>query len=129
MVNPESTEDTPKRKDLNDTLFCLIASETIEILIPLVILITYATAYYGPNANILLTIGNDYWDYGKIDNIMDFAGPLFKMLFIDVGIAAISGVILWASCNINYIQEFSRVVKKYWLWMGLKFAMNLGKVK
>ena len=48
---------------LKKSVQILVLSESLEIVIPLAYLLCFVIAYYGPNADILGNIKNDYWQY------------------------------------------------------------------
>ena len=48
---------------LKTSVQILVLSECLEIVIPLAYLLCFVIAYYGPNADILGNIKNDYWQY------------------------------------------------------------------
>ena len=46
----------------------LVLNETIEILVPLAFIVSYATAFYGPNYDKLGSVGCNYWTFQKVEN-------------------------------------------------------------
>ena len=52
-----------KLQKLKKSVQILVLSECLEIVIPLAYLLCFVIAYYGPNAEILGNIKNDYWQY------------------------------------------------------------------
>ena len=47
----------------------LVLTQIIEYIIPLLYGIILLLAFYGPNAEIIGNVKNDYWQYEKIDNV------------------------------------------------------------
>ena len=108
----------------------LILNETIDIVVPLAYITTFTVAYFGPNSEVLGNIGNDYWSYQKVD--FDKIGTLFifamKMVLIDLVSAVISAILLLKCVNINAIQEYCKIMKKYWPILALTAVLNMNKV-
>ena len=73
----------------------LVLCEILEILVPLVYLSTFLIAYYGPNANILGNIRNEYWHYHAVDDVGRLMATVLQMFFIDFSSIIIGGFFLW----------------------------------
>ena len=48
------------------TMDSLALKELFEVLIPSVYSITFIIAFYGPNAEVIGNVKNDYWQYKKV---------------------------------------------------------------
>ena len=105
----------------------LVAMETIEILIPLAYSIGYATAYYGPNARIMIGVKNTYWGNTEQD-IKEILTPVFKMAGLDTCGTIIIGVLLGLICQINFLDEVCTILKKYWIILSLMMGAELAVV-
>ena len=53
----------------NPALFCLTLKEFMELSIPAVYCASFLMAYYGPNAEVLGNVKNDYWQFEKVENV------------------------------------------------------------
>ena len=99
----------------------LVTAELLEGFIPIIHGICMALAYHGPNANLLANIGSSHWGE-EIDDI----GPVFISMIIlfsfDTFSAAVTSVWLWMTLNVNLLQEFQKVLGKYWFFMVIKLA-------
>ena len=111
-----------RKKNLNVTKLILI--EIIEGFVPIIYGACMAVAYYGPNAHILATVGNNYWS-----KEMEDIGYLFLVMFglfaFDTLSAGINSFCLWKIVNINMAQEFCRMFEQYWFFMAVKLSYNM----
>ena len=117
-----------EQKELNDAMAGLVMGESFEILVPFSYLITFISAYYGPNAFILGNIRNSYWEYSEVDDVAAVIIVSLKMFSIDLGIGIITGLILLLFCRINFLQEFCKFLKTYWAWIALRIGAMLIRV-
>lgn len=120
------TED--RRKEMSESIAGLILGESLEVFVPFSYLITFFSAYYGPNAYILGNIRNSYWEFKAVDDVGAVVIVTLKMLGIDFGICVVTGLILWIFCRINFFQEFCKIMKTYWAWFALRIAAMLVRV-
>ena len=115
-----------KKLETNETqqnfeLVHLVAVEIVEGFIPIIHGICIAMAYYGPNANLLTNIGTSYWG----DEIDDFGLVFISMmvlLIFDALFAVVTSLWIWKTMDIDMLQEFQRVLAKYWLPMVINLA-------
>ena len=102
-------------------LTTLIITEMIQGLTPIIYMIYMALAYYGPNAHLFSNIGNNYWN-DEIENI----GPVYLTMTILFGVDMLSFFItvicFWKIAKIDVLQEFCRMIGKYWYYMAIILA-------
>ena len=103
----------------------LILAELTEGIVPLAYAITFAMAYYGPNATILGNVKNDYWAYEKVDDISHMFRMLFLLFAVDTVSVLFNALLLWKAINVNLFKEFSIILGKYWFFVATKLAMLL----
>ena len=106
----------------------LLLNEIIEIMVPVTYICTFTIAYYGPNSEILGNVRNDYWAYQKVESITTLFTFALQMALIDLLSAVFSGVLLWKYCRLNFLQEYCKVMKKYWPILTLTAVVNINKV-
>ena len=106
----------------------LLLNEIIEIMVPVTYICTFTIAYYGPNSEILGNVRNDYWAYQKVENITTLFTFALQMALIDLLSAVFSGVLLWKNCRLNFLQEYCKIMKKYWPILTLTAVVNINKV-
>ena len=122
-------ENARKMVEIRKTLSRLVLDETLEIFVPFCYLVTFLSAYYGPNAFILGNIRNDYWDFVAVEDVGNVVAVGFQMFGIDVGITLFTAATLYAFCKISLFDEFCKLMKTYWSWMGIRIALILFRVR
>ena len=106
----------------------LILGEAVEFLVPIAYMATFSIMYYGPNAEISGNIRNDYWQYTKVNDVLDYFTAALQMTFLDLTSIVISAILLWKFCAINMVQEFMSIIKRYGLLSMIFIALLLNKV-
>ena len=124
--NKEIVEKIKAKKD--EMLDELIQSEAIEIVVPVGYMTTFLLGYYGPNYGILGNIGNSYWQFKRVDDVLALFEGAFQFLAIDLLGMLISFASFWIFCNINVVRSYCKLVKKAWPIMALKLMFLLNQV-
>ena len=106
----------------------LLLAELIEGITPMVYGICVAIAYYGPNSRILGNIGCSYWSYKKIEDISILFGTMLLLFSVDILSVLINSVCLRKIANMNMIQNFYQVLRKYWFYMAIKLAYYMSSM-
>ena len=109
--------------------FDLVITELIEIMIPLIYGMSYATAYFGPNAHLMRNVGSDWFGGEVMKNLQHFYIVLLELFTIDLICMCLTALSLYNFCNLNVLQEFCKLLKKYWWMMMLQFSgivLNFG---
>ena len=120
-----------QRRHLNELDYYvskLILIELLEVLVPVSYVITVLIAYYGPNAEILGNIRNDYWQYESIDDIWETVMVVLIMFIFDGLSAVISGFMLWRVCSINILRKTTKLIKELWPVIAVNIANYLNYV-
>ena len=75
--------------------------------------------------SLFLAVKNDYWGNKPVDDI----GYLFQTMLLLFGVDTLSilvnGLILFILTNVILIQEFNRIMAKYWHFIAIKFALGM----
>ena len=109
-TNPNNTKTTK-----------LILAELVEGFTPMTFAICMIMAYYGPNAELFVNIGSNFW--GKpIEDINYVFGMMAVLYTVDTISAAINSIIVWKVTKINMLQEYCKVLSKYWIFMVIKLS-------
>ena len=124
----DSNKSGKERKELKEALAGLVLGEALEIFVPFSYLIWFLSAYYGPNAFILGNIRNSYWDFKAVNDVVVVITVTLKMFSIDLGIGIVTALILWVFCRIDFLQEFCKLVKRYWALIALRIGSILIRV-
>ena len=100
----------------------LAVSELSECHGPLFLLITFAIAFYGPNAGLIAGISNDYWSNFSIDDIDVTLKTMILYFFVDFSSLIFCALILWVCCRINLFAALAEVQKEFGIGMSLILA-------
>ena len=109
---------------LHTKLNRLIMVELIEGFTPIIYGVCILMAFYGPNAKIFSNIGNTYWSQA-IKDLAPLLLTIIGLFAIDTLSVIINSICLWKMANINVIQEFCRVIRKYWLTIAIFLTANM----
>ena len=115
-------------KELDYLISKLILIELLEVLVPVSYVITVLIAYYGPNAEILGNIKNDYWQYEAIDDIWESIKVVLVMFIFDGCSAIIAGFMLWRICTIDVLRKTSKLIGDLWPVIAVNIANYLNYV-
>ena len=96
----------------------LLINEIVEIIVPIAFIGTYASAYFGPNKDVIGDVGCNIWQYGRVKDIRSLFIPVVQMALIDSGSLILAGIILWHFCRINILQELGPIVRKCWYYVA-----------
>ena len=95
-------------------LQALVIKETLELMLPISYCLILIISYFGPNAEIMGNIKNDYWQYQKIENISIPLTKIGLFLIADILRVTISTLILKINCKIDFLSEYARLMAVYW---------------
>ena len=87
----------------------LIINESIEFTIPITYLFALLIAYFGPNAEILGNIKNNYWQYTAIEDLDESLKWIALLFFVDLSSLVISFVLLQCFCKINLFRMYLQI--------------------
>ena len=107
------------KAEKQSAIISLITAEVIEILIPFAYAMTYATAYYGPNAKIMTGVKSTYFDQMPVTDIQSVLSFLFLMCGVDALGAVFIAILLWLFCKINYVKEYCKIMKNNWITLAI----------
>ena len=123
IVNDKNIENICIEKQRTVTKLTL--AELTEGMAPIVYAVGFSMAYYGYNGTILGNVKNGYWAFKSVDDI-DY---LFQMMLILFGVDTLSvlvnSFILATFTNVSLFKEFCRMMKTYWHFIAVKFAMSM----
>ena len=115
-------------REKEEQLLKLILIEILEVIVPFTYIVTVLIAYYGPNAELLGNIRNDYWQFEAIDDIGKVVLAVLLMFAIDLCSAVIAGIALWKQCQINFLLKACGAIKTYWTVIAVNLANYLNHV-
>ena len=85
-IEPEGANGTKHTlaTEQKERIVNLVTSEFVEAFVPVAFGIGFATAFYGPNAELLKNVKNDYFGGKVLEDITEFYIPLVLMFAFDV---------------------------------------------
>ena len=101
------------KAEQNVAFTCLALKEYFELAIPLAYCASFVVAYYGPNANILGNVQNDYWQYKKVENVVDRLRNNGIFFVIDALRGVMFGLFLWRFCRLNMFKRHCDNIRQY----------------
>ena len=122
-VQTEKSED--RNRDKDKIVRKLVLAEMTEGITPVVFAIGFAMAYYGPNSDLLGNVKNDYWTYKKVEDAGNLFLTMLLLSAVDTFSMVINSLILIKFANISLYYEICRLVKKYWIFLAIRFGMNI----
>ena len=130
MTSVHDWDFQQKNKKNEEKALTLVLIETLEILVPIAFSISFLLAYYGPNAEVLGNVKNEYWQFKgtKVDHAGNFIASVFRMFFVDLLSAIIGGLLLWKFCTLNMLSVGCTMIRSYWPMIALKCAQRMTMV-
>ena len=107
----------------------LVINEIVEFMVPMACLVSFAVAYYGPNAELIGGVGNGYWQYSPIENINRAIKNMFMFFLVDLGSLIVSGLLLWICCRININRAYATIQKEFGVLFTVQMASTLNAVR
>ena len=113
-TSPTDAREMERRMiEKTENIVQLFAIETVEFLAPIIYSVTYAIAYYGPNAEMIGTVKGTFWNFKEMDDMTSFQSNLFLMFVIEFTSAITCGLALWKFCSTNFLQEGYNMLKVF----------------
>ena len=125
-MNNNDTNETKFQQ--NDALQCLALKEFLELSIPIVYCASFVIAYYGPNADILGNVQNDYWQYERVENVFEKLTLNAIFFFIDSFRVISFWIVLWRYCNLNMYRTHCNNISHYGMLILLYMTQFLNLV-
>ena len=118
-VFPLHLDKMTKQNLREQALTELILNESVEIIVPIAFIGSFASAYFGPNNDILGGVGCSIWTYQKVQYLRDLFLPVLEMAIFDSGSLIITGCLLWNFCRINIVSKYCETIKNYWMYLAI----------
>ena len=107
----------------------LVVSEMIEFMVPILYLLVFISAYYGPNAKLIGNVGNSFWQYTAVQDFRHTIEFIVIFFTIDFSSTVISTFLLWMLCRINLLRVYSALQNEFGLSFMAATATNLSGVR
>ena len=101
----------------------LAVNELIELVVPLAFILSFITAYYGPNSSLIGNIGNSYWQFKEVDDIGQKLQTVLMLFFTDIFSLVINSITLWAFFKVNLLKAVISIEEEF----GIVFFVILGQ--
>ena len=99
----------------------LVIIEMVEFIVPLIYVLVFCCVYYGPNASLFGNIGNGYWQYVAVEDVVHTIKTVCIFFFVDLCSSIIISMVLWFSCHINLFRAYEALQKEF----GFIFMLTL----
>ena len=114
--------NTESKIKMENDIKHLVLSEIIGSLVPLSYAMSFAMAYYGPNATLIGNVRCNYFDFKEIEDVKYLFSTMVQMFGVDIGEVIITGSALWFLCGVNIFEEFCKIMKDYWFILALMLS-------
>ena len=111
-----------KFEDCADAFQGLVMNMALELILPLSYLACFLLAYAGPNANVMGNIGNRYWQFGAVDNVVAAIYNLFLFLSLDALTILFTIFFFKYFADLNFIKMYAYLQKEYDMMMSISQA-------
>ena len=101
----------------------LIIAELTEFTTPLIYLVSFSTAYFGPVATLYGGVKSDYFHHTPIE---DFGQPIENVVIfflLNACSVHVCFIILYTVCQINLYPAFVIVQKEFGVMFAISFAI------
>ena len=121
----EVHENETSKKENRKVILRLALAELCEGLVPLAYAISFSMAYYGPNAELIGNVKNDYWRFRIVEDIRPLFLVMSVLFSIDIVSFALNSIILWMCCKVNLLKEICSVLQQYWYILAVKLVNDV----
>ena len=104
-----------------EMLLNLIIAELTEFTTPIIYLLSFSTAYFGPVATLYGGVKSDYFHHTPIEDFGKVFENVAVFFLLDACSVPVCFIILYTVCRINLYPAFVIVQKEF----GVAFAINL----
>ena len=122
-VTVDENEITKKQKQR--AILKLVMAELCEGLVPLAFAVSFAMAFYGPNAELLGYPGSVYWHERVIEDVSRPFLVISVLFLMDIVSLAFNSGVLWILCKVNLFNEFCSVMQKYWYIVAVMMVNDI----
>ena len=113
LLKPNQIDTKMDNSSNNEALKCLILTEMLKTIIPIIYVFSFLIAYFGPNANVLGNVQNDYWQYEKVDDVSEKFSRIGMFFIFDVGRVIIFSALIWRYCKFDIYGTYCNIIRHY----------------
>ena len=128
-VEDENQSETLERRK-SELLIKLMLNEMVESITPLLFIIAFIIAYFGPNARIIGNIQNGYWQFKAVNDIQPYLSGILMMAIVDLSSVVISLHLLWGFCRIDGLKFAKEKIGRFGslILFNMFSAMNFVRI-
>ena len=112
-VQEQERKKKKRKNEINTAFKCLTMKEFLEVLIPAAYSFSFLIAYFGPNAEILGNVRNDYWHFKKVTNVFNKLKKIGLLFIVDAIRAICLSLVLSLTCNLNMYKTYCEITQRY----------------
>ena len=127
-IQPQHPDLENLKQQKMDKVTILALTEIVEVLAPMLYIMTFCIAFHGPNAMILGGIKNNYWNFVAVEDLGEVLKNVGVMFVFDALFGLVSGFIMWKFAKLHMLKEYSRALKEFCPIIALRLAANSAKV-
>ena len=113
-------DDKKSVEETTELLQDLMVNEMVEFITPIMYLLCFVTAFYGPNANLIGNISNSKWHFVAVDDLGHSVTLICLFFGLDAVSVLISSVALWKFRHINLYRVLAAIQTEF----GYVFTLN-----
>ena len=105
-----------------DLLQEVVINEIVETMVPILYLLCFTIAYFGPNSALIGNVGSSKWQYQEVEDFGYSFSLVFIFCLVDVCSAIIGAILLWFFCGIKLHRAYVEIQNEF----GIAFSFILG---
>ena len=125
MHKTKAVDENGIDKQRQKIILKLVLAELCEGLVPLAYAVSFAMAYYGPNANLLGYGENNFWPVKVVEDVSWTFQVMLGLFLMDLVCLSLNSSILWIFCKVNLFKEFCLALRKYWYILAVKMTNDV----
>ena len=91
-------------------------------MVPILYLLCFTIAYFGPNSALIGNVGSSKWQYQAVEDFGYSFSLVFIFCLVDVCSAIIGAILLWCFCGIKLHRAYVEIQNEF----GIAFSFILG---
>ena len=117
-------ENPSNQEEQIEMIINLIIAELTEFTTPLIYLVSFSTAYFGPVATLYGLVKSENFHHTPIDDLGKVVANVAVFLLLAALSIPVCFIILYTVCRINLYSAFIVVQKEFGALFAINLAMN-----
>ena len=106
----------------------LAINEVVEAMVPILYLLCFTIAYFGPNSALIGNVGSSKWQYQAVDDFGYSFSLVFSFFLVDICSAIIGAILLWVFCRIKLHRAYVAIQNEFGICFSFILGANLNAV-